>query len=85
MTLECPEGGRSCMIAGGHRSAGEFARVGEALLIGEVGIPGWVCASIESGEARAGKARREGIGNTSGPKNSAEQGLGEDKCILHMT
>ena len=22
MTLECPEGGRSCMIAGGHRSGG---------------------------------------------------------------
>ena len=24
MTLACPEGGRSCMIAGGHRSAGGF-------------------------------------------------------------
>ena len=24
MTLACPEGERSCMIAGGHRSAGGF-------------------------------------------------------------
>ena len=60
-------------------------RVGEALFIGEVGILGWVCASIQSDEARVGKARREGIGNTTGPRNSAEQGLGEDKCILYMT
>ena len=43
------------------------------------------CASIESDEARVGKARREGIGNATGPRISAEQGLGEDKCILYMT